>query len=316
MRFAPQPLVLAAAAVGLAVLGWLAAEPPAQPQVRLLQAGRPASAAAGFARAVGNAPRADASPTMAHPRPAEPPLAASHPAESMWTQLAADKDQHRVGSPLHDRLRLAARDDPGAMAFLLARFEREREPSVRQLLKDILGGLDSPQLFAFALRMAASSSPQQKQDGFELLKERGGETAQARALVLQALAIDQDPATVSRAVAALQPTEDVQARAEVASRLRQLGLQHPDADVRAESLLQLHPWGAAADTERTLLQALADPSAAVRQAAIVALSQFPRRPPAARAALQDLASRGGESPAVRASALHLLEQDELSEEKF
>jgi HEAT repeat protein len=91
--------------------------------------------------------------------------------------------------------------------------------------------------------------------------------------------------------------------------------QHSDPAVRRQSIVQLGQWDKNGEAIARLSQALADPSAEVRQAAIFVLAQSNPGSENAKAAILTIVKNDSESKQIRLSALQALDSFSLTEEE-
>lgn len=215
-----------------------------------------------------------------------------------------------------EKLRAQAKADPAALRKLIQRFDTERDPGARTMLKSVLAGADKPEVVALSSKLAASNDIARRKEAFELLQQTPGATPEARKLVRQALAGEQSAEVLTQALAALKPAVVEPAESEaIVAQLRNL-TQNADPAVRSQSLMQLVQWDKNGSGGDTLSQALTDPAPQVRQAALAALAQSGMRSDAVKTALMGIIGNTGESREVRSSALQVLERFALNKEEF
>lgn len=213
---------------------------------------------------------------------------------------------------MQDKLRAAAQANPAALRSLIQRFDAERDPKARDMLKQVLSGIPSAEVIALSSRLAVSGSAAQRQDGFEMLKQLSQSSPEVRNLIRQAIASEQSPAVLSEAVAALTPTVVAAPEAEaIVAQLNQLS-QHQDASVRSQSILQLAQWDKTGNAAGRLNSSLADPSVEVRQAAVVAIAETANRSDDTKNALMQVIRNASESAQVKDGALFALQRFSLS----
>jgi HEAT repeat protein len=235
--------------------------------------------------------------------------------DELWNKAKEVKDPHQAETELQEKLRDMAQADPAALRNLMHRYDSERDPQAREMLKAVLSAIPNPEVLAFSTRLASSSNPAQREDGFELLKQMSASSPEVRNLVLQALATEQAPAVLSQAVAALTPTVVASSEAEnIIAQLNNLA-QHSDPAVRSQSILQLGQWDKSPHVESRLHQALGDQAPEVRQAAVIALSESGMRSDMTKAALMNIVRNASESAAIKDSALHALERYALDKKE-
>lgn len=79
-------------------------------------------------------------------------------------KLARDSDQARM--EWQEALAAKAQADPAALRSLIQRYDSERDPKDRELLKSVLANVQAPEVTALVARLAASGNPSQRQDAF------------------------------------------------------------------------------------------------------------------------------------------------------
>jgi HEAT repeat protein len=217
---------------------------------------------------------------------------------------------------MQEKMREMALADPAALRSLIQRYDGERDPQARAMLKAVLSGIPSPEVLTMSARLASSGDPSQRQDAFEILKQLSSNSPEVRRLLTQAMATEQAPAVLSQAIAALTPS--VVAGSEADAIVTQLSTlaRHADPAVRSQSVLQLGQWDKSAQAESRLQQALADQAPEVRQAAVTAIGETGMRSDAMKAALIEVLRNQGENAQVKDGALHALERFSLSKEEF
>lgn len=244
---------------------------------------------------------------------------ATAPATSLgelWAQGKTSKDDHQARMDLQEKLREKAQADPAALRSLIQRFDNERDPRDRDMLKAVLASIPSPAVLAMSQRMAASADPTLRQDAFEILKQLSSNTPEVRRLLTQALATEHAPAVLSQAIAALTPAVVAESEGEaIVGQLSTLA-RHADPAVRSQSVLQLGQWDKSAQAEGRLQQALADQAPEVRQAAVTAIGETGIRSDSMKVALLDIVRSQSESPQVKDGALHALGRFSLSRDEF
>lgn len=213
-------------------------------------------------------------------------------------------------------LREMAQKDPIYLRNLIQRYEAEHKPEVKEMIKSVLASIPKPEVLAFFTRLANSSNPVQRKEGYAMLQQMAPDSAEMRNLLVQALTTEQSPENLVQAVAALQPAA-VDPR-EANAIISQLGIlaQHADPAVRSQSILQLAQWDKTGASHNRLTQALADPAQEVRQAAIFAIAQSGVRNDDVKLALLNVINSASESRATKGSALQVLERFQLSKDEY
>lgn len=232
--------------------------------------------------------------------------------DELWAASKSAPNSFQANTDMQDKLRAAAQANPAALRSLIQRFDAERDPKARDMLKQVLSGIPSAEVIALSSRLAVSGSAAQRQDGFEMLKQLSQSSPEVRNLIRQAIASEQSPAVLSEAVAALTPTVVAAPEAEaIVAQLNQLS-QHQDASVRSQSILQLAQWDKTGNAAGRLNSSLADPSVEVRQAAVVAIAETANRSDDTKNALMQVIRNASESAQVKDGALFALQRFSLS----
>ncbi|HJV95931.1 MAG TPA: HEAT repeat domain-containing protein, partial [Albitalea sp.] len=212
-------------------------------------------------------------------------------------------------------LRSQAEADPAVLRGLMQRYPGERDAAAKSRIRSVLASINKPEVIGFATQLAASGDPATRREGLEMLQHLAPDSPEVRKVVRNALATEQSPDILVAALGALGPAAAPSAESDgIVTQLRTLA-QHADPTVRSQSVLQLAQWDKSGSAQATLSQALADPSAEVRQAAVFALAQSNIRSDSAKAALLAIAGNANESRPLRGSALQALERFEMSKEE-
>ncbi len=271
---------------------------------------------------------ADAGPVVSSPFPdivssagrsAPAPASASldtASVEALWAQALLPPERQQAGFDAEDRLRRMAQSNPVALRTLLQRFDSDRSPRARDLLKSILSTVQTPEVVAFAVRLARSSDAAERKYGFELVDSLAPDSAEARGLIRQALASEQSPDLLVQALQALKAGGAEPEEAEQTLAQLKVLTQHADANVRRHSIMQFAQWDKKGEGAPILTQALSDRSPEVRQAAVFAIAQSGVRSDAAKASLMALLTNAQESRDMRGSAMQALERFSLSKEEY
>lgn len=271
--------------------------------------------------------------SLQSPDPAQPLAAPSMPQTSqqpgqnqfanVWNknQIAAEnaKVETRAtpGTLLDEqKLREQAIADPAALRNLIQRYDTERDQNTRDTIKGIIASIPKQEAKAFVTRLATSNDPAQRKEGYELLKQSGPDSPEARNLLKQALATEQSPTALAQAVAAMRPVMVEPAEsAAIVGQLKNL-TTHADPTVRSQSLLQLGQWDRSGANQDSLAAGLNDTAPEVRQAAIFAIAQSGARSDNLKSALLAMASNPGETKENKGSALQILERFSLSKDEY
>ncbi|MES2316100.1 MAG: HEAT repeat domain-containing protein [Pseudomonadota bacterium] len=236
--------------------------------------------------------------------------------DEIWARGKVAKDSHQARMDLQEQLREKAQADPAALRSLIQRFDNERDPKARDMLKAVLSNIQSPDVLALSSRLAASGDPTQRRDAFDILKQLSSNSPEVRELLKHAMATEQAPAVLAQAIAALTPSIVAAGEADAIVDQLQTLARHSDPAVRSQSVLQLGQWDKSAQAESRLQQALADQSPEVRHAAVMAIGETGIRSDSMKTALFDIARSSRESVPVKDGALHALERFSLSKEEF
>jgi hypothetical protein len=114
--------------------------------------------------------------------------------EEIWAAGKSARNSYEANTEIQEKLRTAAQTDPAALRSLIQRFEAERDPKAREMLKSVLSSIPSADVIALSSRLAVSGSAAQREDGFEMLKQISSSSPEVRNLVRHALATEQSPA--------------------------------------------------------------------------------------------------------------------------
>jgi hypothetical protein len=213
-----------------------------------------------------------------------------------------------------ESLRRQALADPAALRALMQRLERSEAGEERNLLKSVLGSIHLPEVQAFALRLAASSDPALRADGYEILQTHGIADPGVRAQLQRALSGESDPRALRLAIQALH-YDAVPDGPAIVGGLQQL-TRHADAGVRSSSLAQLSHWEKGPALEDWVHNGLADPAREVRQAAISAALNGETRSERLKTSLLQIAANRQEATDTRDIALNALEHYKLEPEEY
>jgi hypothetical protein len=236
--------------------------------------------------------------------------------DELWNKALAPQGSQPPGYDAEDRLRKMAQTNPVALRKLLQRYESDRSPQARELLKSILSTVQTPEVIAFALRLAASTNTAERKYGFEMVDALAPDSPEVRGLIKRTLATEQSPDVLVQALQALKPVAVEPEEAEqLVAQLTSL-TQHADPAVRRQAIMQLGQWDKKGEGADSLSQALSDRSLEVRQSAIFAIAQTGVRSDAAKAALMAIVTNTQESKEIRGSALQVLERFSLNKEEY
>lgn len=209
-----------------------------------------------------------------------------------------------------------ARRDPAYLRTLLGRFRGETSADRKAALLAILQGVGSDAVLQEAAAWAASADTSARADGLALLGGFPIAREEVRELLLRRLGEERDPALLrtlaDMATPAVLPAED---SARLADGLRTL-TTHADPGLRAAGLTQLAQWDRSPGLEERLHAALSDPSAEVRDAAIVGVGIGQARSERLKRALLAVLSDPDVSAQTRHSALFALQGFSLDRREY
>lgn len=292
------------------VMAWLLKPEPLAAQAESVAIASPASG--------GQLPRfGDATAALARaPTAPASDLPANASVDDLWNRALAPQDQQQAGYDAEDRLRKLAQADPTALRKLLQRFDSDRTPQGRELLKSVLSTVQTPDAIAFSTRLAGSMNLAERKYGFELLQTLAPDAPETRTLVKRTLATEQSPEVLVQALGALRSSAgDPEETQQMMAQLTTLAL-HADPAVRSASITHLAQWDKKGEAAAQLTQALTDRAPEVRQAGVFAIAQSGSRSDAHKAALLALVSNPQESRDLRGSAMQVLERFALSKEEY
>jgi HEAT repeat protein len=193
---------------------------------------------------------------------------------------------------------------------------KERDERTKDMLLSVIGSVNKPEVVALTTRLATSNDVAQRKEGLVLLRQMPESAPEVRNVVKQILATEQSPDVLVQALSALRPSVVEPSESDaIVSQLRTLA-QNADPNVRSQSLLQLVQWDKNGSANDQLAQALSDPQAQVRQAAIFAVAQSGNRSDNVKATLMNIINSPSESKEVKGSALQVLERFSLNKEEY
>lgn len=296
-------------ALGFGVAWFLKPDPALAPDMAVAPQAAPAAAVVGGG--FGDAwARRDAPPA------ASAAIPATDGVDELWTAALVPQGQQAAGYDAEDRLRKLAQTDSTALRKLLQRYDSDKTPQARELLKSILSTVQTPDAIAFSTRLAGSLNVAERKYGLELLQSLAPESPETRNLIRRTLASEQSPEVLVQALSTLQSgAVEPEEAAQIVAQLTSLS-QHADPAVRSQSIAQLGQWDKAGQGVDRLTQALADPAPQVRQAAVFAIAQSGIRTGSVKAALIGMVNNQQESKDIRGSALQVLERFSLSKDEY
>lgn len=208
--------------------------------------------------------------------------------------------------------------DPAYLQRLLAMYASETEVDTRGALLAVLHGAadGNEQILRFALDLADHTDPARRESGLALLEAYPLDNTDVRELLTRQISEENDPAMLGRLVGMLQaavvPTEDAAPVAQQLARLR----QHPDAEVRAVSVMQSISWDKGGNVEDVLHQAILDSAPQVRQAAIGGVTASGVRSARLKDALLEIAANPGSGDEERFAAVLALQDFPLDRAEY
>lgn len=238
--------------------------------------------------------------------------------DAAWLDRAGRIDWEAPDNATVQPLAAAVAARPSLRTAVLQRYRQEQRPAAKAGLRLVLAaGGESPELIAAALQLAQDADGSARADGFRLLAEFNPRE-DAYVLARRALVEERDPAALAAALMCLRPM-DVPPPQEVQLVLQRLQAlnTHPSPMVRGHSVQKLADWDRSqAAVAKAVGQALSDPDAEVREAAVgaVAIASL-RSAPIKRAVLGMLAD-ASEDFKVREAALLVSEQFALTQDEY
>jgi hypothetical protein len=203
--------------------------------------------------------------------------------------------------------------DFSAREQLIGRYASEPDARVRSRIRSLLSFIPTADVAAFGLRLGSDKDPAMRRDGFEMLHAIQASSREARNLLLDALAVEQDPKALSAAIVSLSPSgaDAPQEASRVLERLDRLA-EHPSPEVRAEILLARARWVGSERSEEIILSGITDAQPDVREAAMDALAERSVRSDRVKAALLKIAIVESDRPTERRRAVAALEDFTLT----
>ncbi|NML86065.1 hypothetical protein [Polaromonas sp.] len=220
--------------------------------------------------------------------------ASPQPERTMATN-SSDLNERALNMGVARDLRTNAVADAAALRVLVLRYDTERDPHAREMIKALLSTINQPEVIELSKRLAMSGDAEKRRDGLELIQRLSLESADVRNVVKQVLVTEQMPSVLLQALSALKPIAVEPSEAhEIVAQLESLSY-HADAAVRSQSILRLAQWDANGESDERLTQLLTDQAPDVRHAAIFALSQIKMRKENAKTARLSTIGNGDES---------------------
>lgn len=294
--FLPQLAMLATAAIGVA-LGFSAARYAGEPLDRLMGRSETLSPGAPAAQA-GTAPQAMP--------------------DTVWLERLGRIKWEAPDNAAVQALSAAVAARPSLRAAVLQRYRQEQPLPAKAGLRQVLVAAgESPDLIAAALRLAQDADGSARADGFRLLAEFNPRE-EAYTLARRALVEERDPAALAGALMCLRPMDVLppQEVQHVLQRLQALNT-HPSPAVRGHSVQKLADWDRSqVVAAKAVAQALADPDAEVREAAVGAVAIASLRSGPIKRAVLGILGNASEDPRVREAALLVSEQFALTQDEY
>jgi HEAT repeat protein len=244
-------------------------------------------------------------------------LAAGASADELWAKALQPQGHDGSGFDAEDRLRKLALSDPVALRKLMQRYDSDKSPQARDLLKSILSSVQTPEVVAFSSRLAGSMNVAERKYGFDMLRSLAPDAPETRMLVKRALATEQSPEVLVQALTTLQSAAaEPEETEQMVAQLKTLS-QHADPSVRSQSIAQLAQWDKSGQGAERIAQALSDSAQEVRLAAVFGIAISGTRSDSVKQALMNVVNNSAETKDVRGSALQVLEQRfALSKEEY
>ncbi|MFZ6641083.1 HEAT repeat domain-containing protein [Undibacterium sp. TC4M20W] len=251
--------------------------------------------------------------------------------DQLWARLISPADQNSAGDDTQDQLRKLMQEQPYYLKRIISLYQKEASPQIREIIRNLLSGIRSPEVFALSRQLASSTESEQRIAGLIMLRDLDIYPQEERHLIRLSLNNEQQPAVILQALAALKPPPpptltppmpdtpvnriDAQTTKDIISQLQSL-THNADAAVRSQSVLQLAQWDKNDSSLNYFSAALNDPVASVRQTAIFALAQSGTSADAVKQLLDKLISNAGETAQLKASAQQVMDALKADREKI
>lgn len=173
-------------------------------------------------------------------------------------------------------------------------------------LKTLLGDAKSTEGLPVAEALLRDTDPAMRELGVDILTGRSLTDPAVHRIVVQTLSNEADPRVLVRLLNNLDAPIDAYGNDPAMSSTLHTLLNHPDADVRSQSVLQLLQWDDYGTLEGYLYQALNDASGEVRLSAATVISLIDTRSTTLKGALLALRDNPQESRDIHESVVAAL----------
>lgn len=244
------------------------------------------------------------------------------PFDMLWVRVITATGQGNTGGDAEDQLRKLVQEQPYYLKKIISLYEKEPSAQVKEIIRNLLSGIRSPEVFALSRQLASSADSEQRIAGLIMLRNLDIYPQEERLLISLSLNNEQAPAVILQALSALKPPApaasdaptsstvvdniDAKSRHAIISQLQSL-THNTDPAVRSQSVLQLALWDKNESSLSYFSAALNDPAASVRQTAIFALAQSGINADNVKQLLNGVINNAGENAQLKASAQQILE---------
>jgi hypothetical protein len=188
-----------------------------------------------------------APPTLVYVNAPEPRRVDPSSWQSLWARLTEGSPSEGTREAFEGLVALA-KSDRKALDELLRMFEDHPDPDTKALLQSLLSQIGGPTVLDYSMRLAGSTDPAARRDGFDLLHRQPAQSPEIRDVLKRALTKETDPIALANAVSALQATAVPPNEAkEVVAMVRGLA-DHADPMVRRQSIMTLAQWDGSGDS--------------------------------------------------------------------
>ncbi len=244
------------------------------------------------------------------------------PFDMLWARVIAATGQGNTGGDAGDQLRKLVQEQPYYLKRIISLYEKEQSAQIKEIIRNLLSGIRSPEVFALSRQLASSADSEQRIAGLLLLRNLDIYPQEERLLISLSLNNEQAPAVILQALSALKPPApaasdipassaavdniDAKSRHSIISQLQSL-THNTDPAVRSQSVLQLALWDKNESSLSYFSAALNDPAASVRQTAIFALAQSGINADNVKQLLNSVISSENENAQIKASARQVMQ---------